>query len=513
MIRTIETMARENLWRLELREEPLREIVEASIDCRNWTLCFRLDPKASQTLEAMSISGAGQRLLVQGLVQHEVGHWEICPFDSEGQYLMLESISTVVRQKRRKAEPQEIGKLVCHLANIVSDLIVDTVQAWEASSSAYADAQALFFVKELQRNQNLSPLDQVYVALHLALWGERTSYADRCRVEYSSDLLADRVQKALSLFKHREQSHRLAGWLRDHSNWPFLAGKLASLLLDLVESSNIPHSRPSPFQDVLTVLYQGRAASIELALEGSVAELAGIPVSPLFTRAVDPLAMPPVERLVWPQTQCTVSNRERPRLQLFQSEVDLEVPIYPVAGRSFLPDLAFLVDSSGSMDYDPYAGKGEYDLVLCTIFGVFHWLVQQGMASFLRYAALNFSTETLYSGWCGWDERTSFHETLFRYQGGETRLDIAIATRMVQESQRAFTAILISDGEIENSAAVAGYVKRHFTPPTGFVMVQMGWMSRLARTLLQQGYEVHLVRNHGQLKDAVLGQVRQRYSS
>jgi len=42
------------------------------------------------------------------------------------------------------------------------------------------------------------------------------------------------------------------------------------------------------------------------------------------------------------------------------------------------------------MTYDPHAGKGDYDLLLRTIFGVFQWLRDQGMATYLRYAVLNF---------------------------------------------------------------------------------------------------------------------------
>lgn len=514
MVKTIESMARERLWKLELQREKCPPIIEAAIDSRDWTLHFKLAPDADKTLAAMEIPEEEQRVLVRGLVHHEMGHWEICPFDSDGDYLLLEPICRVVRRKRRNADPKKIDETAKFLANIVSDIIVDTVRAWEDKTTAYADAQTLFFLKEIFRADTLSLLYNVFIRINMELWGKRASVMDRVKELLPDGEHSDIIKRALSFFPRHRQTKHLASWLRDRSNWSPLAEKLATLLIDLMEEEETAEWwRPSPFRDILTVLYEGRAKAVELALQGAESQPVGVPVSPLFTRPVDPFRLPPLERLVWPQTQCLVSGRERPRLQLVQSEVNIEVPLTSLPGRGFLPDLAFLVDSSGSMTYDPHSGKGEYDLVLRTIFGVFQWLRDQGMASYLRYAVLNFSTTTLYSGWQEWHNRQALFETLFHYQGAGTMVDIRKATRMVQESRGSFVAILITDGEVENSVGMAKYVTDHFTPPKGFVLIQIGGVSRLAQVLWKRGFKVQVIRNHWELQGLVLGEVRERFGS
>jgi len=49
------------------------------------------------------------------------------------------------------------------------------------------------------------------------------------------------------------------------------------------------------------------------------------------------------------------------------------------------------------------------------------------------------------------------------------------------ESRGTFVAILITDGELDNTHGVAKYVTDHFTPPKGFVLIQVGGMSALPR--------------------------------
>ncbi len=349
--------------------------------------------------------------------------------------------------------------------------------------------------------------------LNLILWGNRSDISNRVRESLPKpDFIRD-LDIALGIFPDLKQEAYLVSWLKDKNNWGKVATVLTMLfLMHLPKDLDLLRWwRPSPFRDVLTVLYEGRTAPVKLGVRGETAGPIMWPITPLIWQPVDPLDTPDTGRFEWCETQILPVMNGTPRLQFQQVNENIEVPVMTDQNRSFLPDLAFILDSSGSMGYDPFAGTGEYDLLLRTVFGVFHWLKEQGLATFLKYSALNFSTRTVYSGWKDWINRSDLHQTLFDYQGGKTALDLNVFHRLVQESIRPFTAFMISDGEVKKPGEVVAFVRKNFSPPQGFVLVQVGAMSRLGHGLESHGFKVHVIEDFHDLGGLVLGEIKQRY--
>ncbi len=317
----------------------------------------------------------------------------------------------------------------------------------------------------------------------------------------------------MKIFPDLNQGKNLVKWLKNRKNWQKITKVLTVLFLKyLLEYDGLKNWwRPSPFRDVLTVLYEGRIASLSLNAKGESAGQLMWPVSPLLSLPVDPMANPEPEKLEWHNTQIFPVRNDTPWLQFQHTQANIEEPAGSDPNTCFLSDLAFIIDSSASMGYDPFAGTGEYDILLRTIFSVFHWLKKKRIASYLKYAVLNFSSNSFYSGWTDWSSRENLFSTLFNHQGGGTRLDLNLFNRLVREACRPFTAIMITDGELNNLGAVNEFILRNFIPPHGFVLVQIGKMRRTGSKLKTHGFRVHVIDNVDDLEGLVLGEIKQRY--
>ncbi|MFC1812344.1 hypothetical protein ACFL03_06590 [Thermodesulfobacteriota bacterium] len=514
MIDTIRDMARKRYWRLKLTEKPCSSLIKAAISLRDWTLNFQLDPGVKVGLVSCGIGTNEHTVLAKGLVRHEMGHWEVCPFDSEGEFLITEPISRLVRKRFKNKSKKKITACIQLLSNMVADVIVDTVIALSDRKSTYADAQALFFLKELRLDHSFSSFYDLFVRLNLMLWGSRSLVSERIVLnlpDYGNDGFLDGIRGA---FPDLHEHDYMVSWLRNRGNWPKLAKVLGLLFLKRISGShNVPSWwRPSPFRDVLSVLYEGRTDDVRIDTTSESGSLSMWPVSSMLCQPVDPIAAPELERLVWPQTLCMPNRNGQHRLLFQQTEINIESPVRYDQTQGFLPDLAFLLDSSGSMGYEPFEGTGEYNLLLRTAFGVFQWLKSKGLAAFLKYAVLNFSSKTDYSGWHNWNRKEILYQTLFNYQGGGTELGLKQLERLVKEAKRPFMALMISDGELDNAEPAEKFVRNHFTPPHGLVLVQIGKISSFARNLRSNGFGVHVLNDCSDLRDLVLGEINQRYA-
>jgi Mg-chelatase subunit ChlD len=164
------------------------------------------------------------------------------------------------------------------------------------------------------------------------------------------------------------------------------------------------------------------------------------------------------------------------------------------------PDLALIVDSSGSMRWDPNAGTGPYDSLLRAVYSMLQFLEQKQKAYHMKFSVLNFSGMTLRSGWQPYSELRQIKEMLFRYQGGGTIFDGSSLESLIRESNDRFLAVMVTDGQIGNAVEVAETVRGLLSKGHGFVLIQIGKQSAFGELLRKLGVATHVISDHRQLE-------------
>jgi hypothetical protein len=220
----------------------------------------------------------------------------------------------------------------------------------------------------------------------------------------------------------------------------------------------------------------------------------------------------PVSLLRWSRTRLVPASADEEDLWLYRKDIERTRPFGGALSGFTPPDLAFIVDSSASMKWEPGAGRGEYDLLLRTIYSVWLWLERRGVASYLRYAAINFSNETVFSGWHPWHHLRPVKEILFGYQGGSTCLDPQGLYQLSSQAVRQCAAILITDGRVNNWRQVVEAAHSHRRQGHFLTFIQVGAASPLFDALEKDGFETRQIRSARALPDLVLGEVQRRFA-
>ena len=106
----------------------------------------------------------------------------------------------------------------------------------------------------------------------------------------------------------------------------------------------------------------------------------------------------------WFRTRRSPPSNENPSgLQLYRLADPLEIPAKAFDPASRIsPNLLLVVDSSGSMAFDPQAtgsARGKYDVVLMACWGLFRFLKERGLEDCVWVNAMNFRGATRSSGW------------------------------------------------------------------------------------------------------------------
>lgn len=163
------------------------------------------------------------------------------------------------------------------------------------------------------------------------------------------------------------------------------------------------------------------------------------------------------------------------------------------------PDMLLVVDSSGSMRWDPVKGTGPYDSLLRAIYSVFHFLEANTKAQYMRFAAVNFSSTTLKTPWHSYPELKEVKKLLFKHQAGGTTLDCAVLRSIAESSSDRFLCLMVTDSQISNAAKVAGVIQKMAGEGHQFVLIQIGRPAAMTQAVQSYGHAVHIVSDHTQL--------------
>ncbi len=112
------------------------------------------------------------------------------------------------------------------------------------------------------------------------------------------------------------------------------------------------------------------------------------------------------------------------------------------------PDLLLVLDSSGSMNWNPSGHsdeqRGEFDIASVAAFAAAHFAFSRGC----KVAVLNFSDVAVA---CDWTSQYSMvEETILQYQGGGTVIPLQPLKRLARSAERHVLVLLITDFGINN---------------------------------------------------------------
>ena len=180
---------------------------------------------------------------------------------------------------------------------------------------------------------------------------------------------------------------------------------------------------------------------------------------------------------------------------------------------SGLPDLCFVFDSSGSMQFEPSAEQGEYHIALLAFYSILHELEAKGLASLLRFNALNFSDTTFASGWRPYYEIEAVKKVLLQHQGGGTKIDVGKLSAIRHERKDNYLLFLLSDLEISNvSALEAELIKTHQSKAANVLIFKLGGKNLLSARLEEAGINIFYIRTAADFMNGSITIARSVYS-
>ena len=221
----------------------------------------------------------------------------------------------------------------------------------------------------------------------------------------------------------------------------------------------------------------------------------------------------------WFRTRCAHPDADNPAgLKLYRLSDPLEIP-----GNAFdpasqdVPNLLLLVDSSGSMKFNPQANgasRGKYDLVLMACWGLFRFLKERCLDESVWVNALNFSGAgaTHNSGWHRACELEPVKRVLATYQGGGTTLDTSVVRSARETSPGRILALAITDGNLGNTPQALAELRLTTDAGNGLALLHIGAANAFTEGVRQLGGCVHIVADARDLVGLCLDLAKANYT-
>jgi len=606
-----------------LKQGPTEHLLEACVDKDIWDITVTTDPEIGKKLplivneycqsvkkyfsslfEAIPDEQLIEQIILSA-VNHEIGHWEICPFDRDYYADILNG--TVEGLKAGGIKPKEVEDSQYRVSNMFMDVIDNVANSIQSRDpNQYKQGIVLFYLKEgmlaLMQNSVLAK-----ASLTEKCQGFSTAYALFANTQmkmcagndeeyhltekfYSGNDLGQLTEKALDIFLNKKikiaslqdtkkYKAKIAKELQRHIErnkkgnttdlvWRRKAYEFAKLVAPFVEDmqENIPESAYSQkakedrgFRRDITKrqikrkglgqpgkgdssggqqlspglgysnayiptrqevreydqLYRQRADKILLEYIKGNKDDKRFVVDYLAKSRINEDDSIDIETIDWPSTlpikRKGITGNSTNDIWLFRSELPLEIIRPGSISSGGLPDLCFIVDTSGSMDWDPEAGQGKYDLLLRAIYSVFNYLEYTGRAYTINYAAINFSDTARFSGWHDYYSIDKIKTELFTHQNGGTTLDCQKVQQMANKAKDRFAVIMVTDGEISNYSSLVPYFTNIIAQGNDYSLIQIGQASNFSRIMKENGAEVHILRSPSKIPGIILGRARQMY--
>ncbi len=564
--RFVTAWSRRNRCRLRLDWAPTWALVSGAQNGRSQEILLTVDPEGDEVLAAEQGCALAEAVpvllsLVEFACRHERGHWTHCPQEQRWGYQVEEGVTRGLAEKLGPGQVSEPA--VQELTHLFCDLVTDLCEAAEPGEGpGFLEGRALGCLRQWRA---LGPSD-VTTRVRLCLLARvlfpgpseepfRTSLAAATEEWLGRQDAKTRaaIGRAAKVFrptpfrKKRVRAARLGGLdpearkgLEDRGSWNGKARQVARALADWfrptgadsacatgaslgpVSGRVAPYDGegpgPPPSLELAEAefrwrdhLYQARGDRVGLGLAPELGRgRVEVPYAWLQARRLAQEESAPASDLWWSRTLLVPSGPTGQELWFYRKEQPLSLSLPGGPPLPQLPHLAFVVDASRSMDWEPERGAGPYDLVLRTLYGLWRSLEGSLLADRLHYAALTFSSRTCFSGWHPWHDLDPVKRTLLRWEGKHTYLDVRQLDRLAEEAPGPFAVFLITDAAFEerrNGQEVLRKLLEWHRAGRQVVFVQLGGEGRLFQRLREEGVSCHRLDRRQNLEGLVLGQV------
>ena len=264
-------------------------------------------------------------------------------------------------------------------------------------------------------------------------------------------------------------------------------------IFDKIIDSLSPHT---PFSshylkhfDQLDRLYKERAGRIALFVEKDERE------APHFEKQLSTEEMPLQEfssrDIDWSSTRIHKKKDGSKEIELFRGSNPLILPFEAKESPGGIPDLAWVFDSSISMEFSPFKnnGEGDYHFAVQSFYSKLNFLEDAGIAGVLNYFLANYSGMTVSSGWRSYSELEIIKKTLFDYQGGCTFLNPKIFEEMRRTRRDNFICFMLTDGgfnERENREQIIKEIELMRESGAGFYLFNILDKERLDAGMISE---------------------------
>ncbi len=197
----------------------------------------------------------------------------------------------------------------------------------------------------------------------------------------------------------------------------------------------------------------------------------------------------------WSSTRLITRRDGTKHLELYRGTIPLPLDIE--GGKETprgIPDLAFVIDRSPSMHFNPVKGEGQYHLAGLGLYGILKDLEDKGLAPLLNYLMMVFSSDTNSSGWRGYHELDRVKQTFFDYGGEGTFLAPEALAKLRTSRRDNFLCFMLSDTDFNYKDNIDELIKEvelmKAEGGIGFFLFLLGNPTRFSQAVEKIGYPV-----------------------
>lgn len=461
-----------DLNKLDLQISSSGSLINAYIKLDDWIINLKLNSSLEQDLENLLKIKANKTNILDSIlystITHEKGHWDICPKDR----VYLNRFISVAYKELKKhnqefntLDNEDKNKYIDTVLNLFEDIAVNLSNK---NDKKFVEGYSFLYFNRLLENSQINKMFFAFVYSQINFLDKdmKSSLFDKFDVDYKT--LNPISRKILGVFVGDEISCKVFNGqeltkyeidesikrIKNEENWEQMLKNFIKILNDneLIKKSDIVSinlliGEQLVFKTKTTFeefdhIYKKNAQDIIIKYNK--------PDYNIYLRKEfrDPNS---INKMSIKNT-FLINNK----LNIPQKSILYNIPIL-----NSINDLLFIVDVSGSMNW---TGKpldnSHYDTCIRSLYSIFAYLEKHSQNPQTKFGLITFSEYTKWTGWYDFNNLIKVKKGLFNdYQNSATSLNITTLNNAFNQSNKKFTTIIITDGDIFNETALIQFLE------------------------------------------------------